>query len=99
MVKNLREPVNGITHLIGAMLSLIALVAMVLKLVNSNVATPLAYISVFAFGIGMVLLYGASATYHSIISTDFYINNGFICPILFNSFTQQSRLCIIYSCC
>lgn len=70
MVKNLREPVNGITHLVGAVLSLFALCAMILKLFNSNVATPLAYISVFAFGIGMVLLYGASATYHSIISTD-----------------------------
>ena len=31
MEKYLREPVNGLTHMIGAILSLIALVAMLIK--------------------------------------------------------------------
>lgn len=69
MEKHLREPVNGITHLIGAILSLIGLIAMIIKVTLSN-GTPIAYLSIFAFGVGSILLYSASATYHSVISTN-----------------------------
>lgn len=68
MEKYLREPVNGLTHLIGAILSLIGLIAMLLKLSFDN-GTALQYIAIIAFGIGSILLYSASATYHSVISS------------------------------
>lgn len=68
MEKYLREPVNGLTHLIGAILSLIGLIAMLLKLSFDN-GTALQYIAIIAFGIGSILLYSASATYHSVMSS------------------------------
>lgn len=70
MEKYLREPVNGITHLIGAIFSLVALIAMLIKTISSNSNSINTYVSVIAFGLGMILLYSASATYHSVISTD-----------------------------
>lgn len=69
MDKYLREPINGITHLIGAVLSLLGLGAMLVKAILNN-STPLVIVSVIAFGVSMILLYSASATYHSVISTD-----------------------------
>lgn len=69
MNKYLREPINGLTHLIGAILSLIALVAMIVKVSLSN-GSLLEYVAIVTFGISMILLYSASATYHSVISND-----------------------------
>lgn len=69
MEKYFREPVNGLTHLIGAVLSLIGLIAMVTKVALTNGAS-IEYVSIFLFGIGSILLYSASATYHSVISTN-----------------------------
>ena len=70
MLKHMREPINGMTHLIGAILSLIASILMLLKVSSSNSSTTSTYIASIAFGAGMILLYSASATYHSVISTD-----------------------------
>ena len=67
MNKYLREPVNGLTHLTGAILSLIGLIIMLTKVVYSN-GTGLEYFTVILFGISMILLYSASATYHSVIA-------------------------------
>lgn len=69
MNKYLREPINGLTHLIGAVLSLIGLIAMIVKAIMND-STPVVIGSVIAFGVSMILLYSASATYHSVISTD-----------------------------
>ena len=69
----IREPINGLTHLVGAILSLIALVAMVFKVVTENY-TLTGLISVIIFGLSMLLLYATSATYHMIISSDPVIN-------------------------
>ena len=69
MERYLREPINGLTHLAGAILSLFAMIAMVIKaasMTNSTVAVT----SVVIFGISMVLLYGASATYHSVFAKE-----------------------------
>lgn len=69
MEKYLREPINGLTHFIGAVLSLFALVAMLVKVyVTESSAITLG--SVLFFGISMILLYSASATYHSVIAND-----------------------------
>ena len=69
MAKYLREPINGLTHLIGAILSVFALVAMIIK-VNVIGGSSLYYGAIIAFGVSMILLYSASATYHSVISKD-----------------------------
>lgn len=68
MEKYLREPINGLTHLIGAVLSLLGLIAMLIKVISTN-GTFINYFAISLFGIGMILLYAASATYHSVIST------------------------------
>ncbi len=69
MNKFLREPINGLTHLIGALLSFIGLIALVIK-TSINEPTAIALFSVIIFGVSMILLYSASATYHMVISTD-----------------------------
>ncbi len=65
----LREPINGFTHLIGAILSFIGLLALVIKTSVSN-PTVLSLSAVIIFGISMILLYSASATYHLVVSSD-----------------------------
>lgn len=67
MYKYLREPINGLTHMTGAILSLIGLIIMLIKLIYTN-GSLLEYFSVILFGISMILLYSASATYHSVIA-------------------------------
>lgn len=69
MGKYTRENVNGYTHLAGAILSFIGLLAMVIKTTLYN-PTTISIIAVIIFGISMILLYAASATYHLVISTD-----------------------------
>ena len=69
MYKKLREPINSITHLAGAGLSLLALIAMLIKTISSN-ASSIAILSVTIFGISLILLYMTSGTYHGIISSE-----------------------------
>ena len=59
MYKKLREPINSITHLAGAGLSLLALIAMLIKTISSN-ASSIAILSVTIFGISLILLYMTS---------------------------------------
>ena len=60
-----RDPINALTHLTGAILSLIGIVAMLgLIIVEKNV-TPLTLISVLAFGCGLICLYSTSFIYHA----------------------------------
>lgn len=69
MAKYIREPVNGFTHLAGAILSFIGLLALVIKTTLNN-PSALALTSVIIFGISMILLYSASAIYHMVVSSD-----------------------------
>ncbi len=69
MYKYLREPLNGLTHIIGAGLSLIGLIALIIKAIITN-SSLMTIVSVILFGVSMILLYSASATYHSVISTE-----------------------------
>lgn len=73
MYKKLREPINSITHLSGAILSLIALFAMLIKCFTTD-ASNTAIASITIFGISLILLYAVSGIYHGIISTDKIIN-------------------------
>ncbi|WP_286315737.1 PAQR family membrane homeostasis protein TrhA [Romboutsia ilealis] len=65
----LREPVNGFTHLVGAILSFAGLLALVIKTALQGHST-IALTAVIIFGISMILLYAASATYHLVVSSD-----------------------------
>ncbi len=63
----MREPINGLTHLFGAILSFVGLLAMVIK-ASTTADSTLAIVSVIIFGISMTLLYAASATYHLVVA-------------------------------
>ncbi|OHX50206.1 PAQR family membrane homeostasis protein TrhA [Cytobacillus oceanisediminis] len=65
----IREPINGLTHLAGAILSFAGLLAMVIK-ASLTTSSPLAITAVAIFGISLMLLYSASATYHMVIAKD-----------------------------
>ena len=62
ILKKLREPVSGLTHLFGVLLSIIGLVLLVLQAIHSNNLTHIIAFSVY--GISLVLLYLASTLYH-----------------------------------
>ncbi|WP_338752238.1 PAQR family membrane homeostasis protein TrhA [Bacillus sp. FJAT-52991] len=68
----IREPINGLTHLAGAILSFVALLAMVIK-ASITMGSAVAIAAVTIFGISMMLLYSASATYHMVIAKDHII--------------------------
>ncbi|MFZ7943027.1 PAQR family membrane homeostasis protein TrhA [Neobacillus sp. 19] len=63
----IREPINGLTHLAGALFSFVGLLAMVIKAAMTT-PTPLTLSAVIIFGVSMILLYSASATYHMVIA-------------------------------
>ncbi|MEH7118283.1 hemolysin III family protein [Neobacillus vireti] len=65
----IREPINGLTHLAGAVLSFVGLLMMVIK-ASMITPTPLSITAVIIFGVSMILLYSASATYHMVIARD-----------------------------
>jgi hemolysin III len=68
----IREPINGLTHLAGALLSFVGLLAMVIK-ASMTTASPMTITAVIIFGISMMLLYSASATYHMVKAKDHVI--------------------------
>ncbi|MCU9614452.1 hemolysin III family protein [Caldibacillus lycopersici] len=65
----IREPINSLTHLAGAVLAFFALLAMVIKAAE-DAGSMLSLFAVIVFGISMILLYSASATYHMVIAKD-----------------------------
>lgn len=62
ILKNLREPMNGFTHFIGIILSLIGTYLLINLSVNPY--KPYHVVSFFIFGFGMILLYTTSTLYH-----------------------------------
>jgi hemolysin III len=69
MTISIREPVNGFTHLFGAILAFVGLLALVIK-ASAVTGDAVAVMSVIIFGISMILLYAASATYHMVVADD-----------------------------
>lgn len=63
-----KDPVSGLTHLIGALLSVAALV--VLVCVAAREGTPRHVVSFAVFGASLILLYTASTLYHLIPSRE-----------------------------
>ena len=64
-----REPINGFTHLGGAILSFAGLLALVIKTTLTS-PTAVDITAVIIFGVSLVLLYSASATYHLVVASD-----------------------------
>ncbi|MFC4711502.1 PAQR family membrane homeostasis protein TrhA [Planococcus dechangensis] len=67
MTAYIREPFNALSHLTGAILSFIALLAMVIKAAYSQ-APALHITAVLIFGISLMLLYTASTVYHTVLA-------------------------------
>lgn len=68
MKKIFREPASGFSHLLGALLSVAALIALLhVSITNKNVWE---IVSFSIFGVSMILLYSASATYHLVNSSE-----------------------------
>lgn len=68
MKNYLREPVNALTHLSGAVLSLIGTIVLL-----TTPSTPLsltAIVSVIIFGLSLMALYTTSGVYHLVNTTD-----------------------------
>ncbi|MBE6022155.1 MAG: hemolysin III family protein [Cellulosilyticum sp.] len=64
----LREPVNALTHLFGALLSIIGTIIL---LNNTHTAlSPVVIASILIFGVSLVLLYTTSGIYHLVHTTD-----------------------------
>lgn len=59
----LREPVNALTHLLGAVLSVIGLVMLIIVASEHGSAIEIAAVSIF--GASLVMMYGVSALYHA----------------------------------
>ena len=62
MLKKLREPVNGLTHFFAAIVAAIGLIALIIIGWKSVVKE----ISLSIYGISLILLFAASATYHMV---------------------------------
>ncbi len=62
MLKKLREPVNSLTHWAGAVLALVGLVALLIV----GWSTPAKVISLAVYGVSLIFLFSASATYHMV---------------------------------
>jgi hemolysin III len=62
MLKKLREPVNSLTHWAGAILALAGLIALLIV----GWGTPAKVISLVVYGVSLIFLFSASATYHMV---------------------------------
>lgn len=65
-LKKLREPVNGLTHLGGAILALAGLIALWII----GWSTPAKIIALTVYGLSLVAMFSASATYHMVHARD-----------------------------
>lgn len=59
---HLREPMNGFTHFIGVILSILGTILLIQNTINPF--RPYHFISFTIFGIGMILLFSISTLYH-----------------------------------
>ncbi|MCQ3938565.1 MAG: hemolysin III family protein [Chloroflexi bacterium] len=62
MLKKLREPINSLTHWGGAILALIGLIALLII----GWDTPAKIISFTIYGVSLIFMFSASATYHMV---------------------------------
>ncbi|MGY0372191.1 PAQR family membrane homeostasis protein TrhA [Clostridium sp. JNZ J1-5] len=70
MMSKFREPVSGLTHMLGAIISLIGMIVLIKYEKTIPGSTPLALTAVIMFGLSLILLYTASTVYHLVKSSD-----------------------------
>ena len=68
MISKFREPVSGFTHMLGAILSVIGLVVLILMSVPNGSIARIIIFSVF--GVSLILLYAASSIYHLVQASE-----------------------------
>lgn len=68
MLRKFRDPVSGLTHLAGALLSVVGLVCLLWVAVGRG--TVWHVVSFAVFGVSMILLYSGSAVYHLVRAKD-----------------------------
>lgn len=66
MLKKLREPVNSLTHWGGAILALAGLIALLIV----GWSTPAKIVSLLVYGLSLIAMFSASATYHMVRARD-----------------------------
>lgn len=64
-----REPINSLTHIIGAVLSVIGSILMIIKGLRDGLSSDLMF-SCIIFCIALILLYTTSGTYHYVRGSD-----------------------------
>ena len=69
MKNTYREPINGFTHLFGALISCVGLVFMLVKVLSQG-GNYAALSGALIFGISLICLYTASSIYHLVNGTD-----------------------------
>ena len=62
MLKKLREPVNSLTHWAGAFLAFVGLIVLLIV----GWGTPAKILSLVIYGLSLIFLFSASATYHMV---------------------------------
>lgn len=72
-MKIVREPVSGYTHILGAILSLIGLIALIYSALTHGSVRHL--VSFIIFGISLICLYTASGIYHLVPGPEKLIKN------------------------
>ncbi|MHC1749196.1 MAG: hemolysin III family protein [Cellulosilyticaceae bacterium] len=65
-----REPVNAFTHLIGAILSVIGTILLLLFGGKPSTLTATAIVAIVIFGLSLIALYTTSGIYHLVQTTD-----------------------------
>jgi hemolysin III len=110
MFRNIREPVNSLTHWVAALLALVGLIALLIV----GWGTPVKVISLVIYGASLIFLFSASATYHTVNRKDkvlevfrkvdhaaiFLLIAGTYTPFCVNAFTgfwQWGMLSVIWS--
>lgn len=68
MILRIREPVNSMSHLIGAIMSVAGLILLLLNSVQSGSIVQI--LAALIFGISLIGLYSASTVYHWVISNE-----------------------------
>ena len=66
MLNKLREPVNSLTHWAGALLALAGLAALLIV----GWSTPAKIVSLLVYGLSLIGMFSASATYHMVQAKD-----------------------------
>ncbi len=62
----LKDPVSALTHFLGAVLSVVGLVFLIIKATDYSIWH---LVSLTTFGISLILLYSASTVYHAVITS------------------------------